>query len=336
MTKQKQSGVVLVVALLVVALVASSVVAFSESFQLYSARSENRWHGVQAQAYLLGAESLAIAVLKDDVQSSSVDHWEEDWARKLSPFEIEGGSLLAHIEDAQGRFNINLLAEKSAYLDSEHLAVDDPLRFTESQRRFIRLLQTFDEANLSVDDAIAIVESIIDWLDKDGLVTGFFGAEREYYENLDSPYSPANRLFVSTGELRLVKRIDTQLYQLLLPHIVVLPVRQGINVNTASLTLLRTIQVSNTLLPLSLYDAELLQQDRKGKHYLSVNAFLASEVAQSIRSEKDSIDGSGLTVSSDFFLLYAKAVVVRQHRYMTSLLARQGETVIAVQRQNFL
>ncbi len=335
-TRQRQSGVVLVVALLVVALVASSAVAFSDNFQLFNARSENRWHGDQAAAYLLGAESLAIAVLEDDIQTSSIDHLNEDWARRLSPFDIEGGSLSAYIEDAQSQFNINLLAQKTAYLDSESLASDDPLRFTEPQRRFIRLLQTFDELSLSVDESIAILESIVDWLDRDDVLTGFGGAERDYYETREQPYSPANGLFVSTGELRIVKHIDKRLYEMLLPHIVVLPEDQGLNVNTASIVLLRTLQASNELAPLSRYDAEMLHQQRKGKHYLSVKRFLASAEVQQLGDEQNAIDGTGLTVNSDYFLLYAKAAVVRQHRYMKSLLARRGETVMPVQRQNYL
>jgi general secretion pathway protein K len=330
-----QSGVVLIVALLIAALVASIAVAFAGNFQLQGARSENRWHGEQAQAYLLGAESLAKVLLEDDIQSSSYDHLSEDWAKKVDPFPVEGGWLSARIEDVQGRFNLNALAGKVDLPNSEDLPAHDPARFTVAQRRFIRLLQTFDSVPLSLDDAIAVTEAVMDWLDQDSDVTGFAGAESDYYASLEMPYYIANRPFADVSELRLVRHMSQELYQVLRPFVVVLPDAQGLNINTMSIKLFRTLQSDKALEPLSFYDAEQLVQAREGKYYRSVKAFLASDEVRRLTASLGNLQSEGLAVSSRYFVLYADVSLVRQRRQLTTLLARHGETVATVRRRDY-
>ncbi|BFM17710.1 GspK family T2SS minor pseudopilin variant XcpX [Maricurvus nonylphenolicus] len=330
-----QSGVVLIIALLIAALVASIAVAFAENFQLQGARSENRWHGGQAQAYLLGAESLARVLLEDDIQSNATDHLNEDWAKKVAPFAIEGGWLSARIEDAQGRFNLNALAGKVDSPNIEDLSAHDPVRFTVAQKRFIRLLQTFEAVPLSLDEAISVTEAVIDWLDQDNDTTGFSGAESDYYASLDTPYRIANRRFVDVSELRLVRHMSAALYQALLPYVVVLPGTQGLNINTASLKLLRTLQSANELEPLSTYDAEQLILAREGSYYRSVKAFLNSEEGRQLAESTGNLQTEGLTVASGYFVLYAEVSLVRQRRQLTSVLVRNGESVTPVLRRNY-
>ena len=79
-----------------------------------------------------------------------------------------------------------------------------------------------------------MTESIIDWIDEDNNVTGIGGAETAYYTSLDKPYRPANQLFASVSELRLVKGMTEELYLHLLPLVSALPETDTqINVNTA-------------------------------------------------------------------------------------------------------
>jgi uncharacterized protein YqeY len=138
-------------ALLIVAVVAGLSIRFASDYQLGLARAEGRWHGVQARAYLQGAESLAAYLLGED--DPEVDGLHEPWAQPLPPFEVEGGWIMATIEDARARFNLNNLLSQF----DQQKAHNDPTRFTTDQRRFLRLLQSFEQAPISEDQAIELL-----------------------------------------------------------------------------------------------------------------------------------------------------------------------------------
>ena len=164
-----QQGAALLLVLLVTALIAVVAAEFQYAFKLSTARVENRWFGAQAHQYLLGAESLADLVLEQDYQNDpNGDDLSEDWAQDVPPFPTDHGFLEAKLEDAQGRINLNSLREHKQR--DEHQPVNnDAERFTAQQKRFIRLLQSFEDQDLEISeqDAIAITEAVIDWLDDD-------------------------------------------------------------------------------------------------------------------------------------------------------------------------
>ncbi|HEV8078022.1 MAG TPA: hypothetical protein VGP45_06525, partial [Marinobacter sp.] len=146
-------------ALLVVVLVVAFTLKASRDYQLSMARAEGRWHGTQARAYLSGAERLAVFFLEQD--DASIDTLMEDWAQPIPPFPIEGGALMAEIRDASARLNLNDLA--TPFVPEK--AMDSHERFSENQRRFLRLLQSFEFYPLALEDAIAILEAVVDWTD---------------------------------------------------------------------------------------------------------------------------------------------------------------------------
>jgi general secretion pathway protein K len=61
------------------------------------------------------------------------------------------------------------------------------------------------------DEAMAIIASIQDWVDKDGLVR-IDGAEDDYYQSLDFPYYPKNNKIEDLKELLLIKGIDEEMF----------------------------------------------------------------------------------------------------------------------------
>lgn len=328
---RKSRGAVLVMALLIVAAVASLAVSFASTFQLSLARGENRWHGAQANAYLVGAESLAIGVLKKDAEDSDVDNLDELWAQPIPPFPVEGGWVGATLEDAQGRFNINALVGKAAAKQGQTRLAD---RFTTPQRRFIRLLQTFEEVPVTEQEAVEVMEAIVDWLDQDDNVTGFGGAESLYYGQLEDPYHPANALFSSASELRLIRNVTQALYQALLPLVEVLPEDSGMNVNTMSIPLLRSLQAPNDLQPLSLEDGERLASGRGIRGYDTVLDFATSDTLVDVLPAGTELDVEGLVTESDYFILKAESQLIRQRRRLTSLLERSDGVVTPVRRRD--
>lgn len=260
---QNQKGVALIMAMMIVALVAVVAVEISWRFELSMSRNSNRWYGMQAAAYLQGAEQLAMVVLQEDLQNEDTkesDNMSEVWAQEAMPFPTDHGWVKGQIEDAHGRFNINMMnIPDGKCLNGTDpppgkvcpLYQNDPCEdFSSAAQIFIRLLQTFnlgtEEEPLFIEqqDAIAITDAVIDWLDGDSVVRGFGGAESDHYDSLEVPVSIANQEMVSVSELQVVRGVTPQLYNVLVNYVIALPVGKAnqINVNTASLPVLQSIK----------------------------------------------------------------------------------------------
>jgi general secretion pathway protein K len=325
-----ERGAILVLALLIVAIVAALAVRFAHTFTLNYSRVEYRNHGAQAQQYLLGAEAMAGAVLEQDDDLEN-DHLGEQWAQTVPPFVTDHGLLEARLEDAQGRFNLNSLAGRASQDNNpNHVPA---LRFTPPQRRFIRLLQTFEDHPLTPDQAIEITEAVIDWLDQDDEPFGFGGAESLHYSRETSPYVPANQPFSSVSELRLVRHVTPALYQRLEPLLAALPEEATFNLNTALPPLLRTINDAEDLFPLDERALDDLLEDRAlQEKYATVGDFFSSPVVQNLAPNAVSTN-AGYGVASDYFILHAKTTVGEQVRFAVSYLRREPKKVSIVQRR---
>lgn len=324
----KQGGAALMLVLLVTAIIATIAVEFQYAFALSSARIANRWHGAQAHQYLLGAESLAALVLEQDLEGESqTDDLTEDWAQEVPPFPTDHGFLEARLEDAQGRFNINNLNGKVNQDDSQPI-LKDALRFTPPQRQFIRLLQTFTELedlDITEQDAIAITEAVIDWIDEDDEAMGFGGAESLFYSGLTPPYRPANQLMSSISELRMVRHMTPELYVALEPFLVALPDATDTNLNTVPVKLLQTLNNIEDLQPLPADDVGEIITDRELSPFDSLSDFLANPIVSSLMSQPDATNAN-LGVTSSFFILHAKASVgEEQIRFLDSILYRNED-----------
>ncbi len=276
---KSQRGVALIMAMMIVALIAVVATELSWRFELSVSRSGNRWAGMDAKAYLDGAEEGAIAVLRrdhDDEESKESDHTNEGWAAPI-PYTDGAIALEIVISDAEGRFNLNMLREKPPCNSpnppsgvANCSGADACLRFTEHQHAFIRLLQTFnvgdseeEELYLTQEQAEGLTEAVIDWLDDDSTITGFGGAESDHYESLEPPQTIANDEMVSVSELQVLNNMLPKLYKQLLPHVIALPNEDvsSINVQTTTQNVLRSIKAKDTdnpnvcdLLP---YDEEI-------------------------------------------------------------------------------
>ena len=320
-SSKRERGSVLIMALLVVALVAAFAIKASRDYQLSLARAEGRWHGTQAQAYLAGAERLAIFFLEQD--DTSIDSLLEDWAQPIPPFPIEGGMLMAEIVDASARLNLNDLSSAFA----EDKAVTDPARYNENQRRFIRLLQSFEAYPLPLEDATGILEALVDWVDPDPQPSGFNGAERDYYQSLDPPYLPANRPFSSVEELRLVRGMTPRLMHLLRPYLSALPAGEvPLNVNTLPDQLLRCFNNEAVLQPLNPEQIGLLRQEVL--EYATIDDFKNNGVWSSIIAEENGVNADATATTTSYFQVTAIVALGEQRRARQSLLKRtnQGET----------
>jgi len=358
---KKQSGAVLVIALLIVAIITALAVDFSSRFQLSLGRAENRFFTAQMQQSLMSLEHVAMWALREDKKedisngNKLYDHLVERWAKSndyKALIQAEFTDILIndiYIEDAQGRFNINQLGSRSGAYDASKSFGE---RYESYEKRFIRLLQTVPNGVVDTSTAEAITQSVMDWIDSNNSVTGAGGAESDYYSSQETRFRAANNLMVSVSELRLIKGVTEEIYEWIAPLVIALPDNtSGINVNTALPQVLQSLNSSEESVPITDEDAETLKNSRpvlagqgseesplsnvadvKEDGFTSVEDFLdSSEVEALFGSDQELMPAlDGLTTGSDYFLLTLEVELDTIKRRMYSLLKRSVDPKTSV------
>ena len=307
-TGLRQRGAALVVALLIVAVVIIVASGVGRDFMVLLRKAENQLHLQQAQAYLLGAESIARRVLQDDLSEDlnavRKEHISEGWLEKEQLFPLDQGTLKGVIFDLQGRFNINnLMPDSASVVNAEAKLVH--------YQRFIRLLQVLDiEPTINQQQAEVIADSVIDWLDSD-YEPRLQGAEDLHYGDAEPPYRAANNYLVSVSELRLIKGIDEKIYQALRPFVTVWPREGGLlNINTASESVLRSLNGDGQLSPLDLSDIQPILDQRDTQNGLENMDLFTQPPLKALK-----INTAQLAVASDYFLLESQAKYLERDTY---------------------
>jgi general secretion pathway protein K len=293
-----QCGAALVTALFVVALATVAATAMISKAAVDIARTAVTLESEQAYLYALAVEDWAAGLLTKDGQKTDTDHLQESWAKALPTLAIDGGALSGYTEDAQGRFNLNNLAQEGE-------------TGARARARFTRLLEVLGLTT-------AIVAPIADWVDADQEVRFPDGAEDGDYTRLQPPYPAANRPMVSISELRLVKGVTDDIYEALAPYVTALPEATPININTASLPLMMAL-VSG----LGQSSAEALMEARSREGFPNVEAFLSQLAYTGYRP-----DTAGLSVASQYFRVVAKVKRGRGRVQLTSLLKRSADAQV--------
>ena len=299
----KQRGVALITALLVVAIATVAAVTMANRQQLDIHRTGSLLHGEQAWAYVLGAENWAKVVLRRDARKSQIDTLAEDWSTQPPVSFVEGGSIIGRLVDLQGRFNLNNLVQGGAP-DAKAIAF------------YKRLLR-----GLELDERLA--DPLVDWIDPDIDARFPDGAEDEAYLLLDPPYRAANQPLVDTSELRLVKGYTAEAVARLLPHVVALPARTAVNVNTADAIVLSAVAEG-----LSLSDGAALVEARGEDGFDSVDRFRT----QSPLAGKQ-VDADLLSVKSDWFLMLTEANIGEGRARLASRIQRSRDDLRVISRQ---
>lgn len=253
----------------------------------------------QAWYYALGGESWAAEILRRDAEENEFDALTEDWAQPIAALPIEGGTITGSIADMHGRFDLNSL------VDAEGKAVEA------SVNRFKRLLQV-----LELDEGIAA--AIVDWLDADSEPGFPGGAEATEYLAREPAYRSADGAMASGSELWLVMGVDADVYKVLSEHVTVLPASAPINVNTATVPVLMSLNPGIERL-----DAESLRADAKEDGFENVEGFVEHEAIRQLELPAD-----GLSVVSSFFLVTSEVKTEYGGVSLQSLLQRDksGQT----------
>lgn len=312
----KQNGVAIITALLIVALATTISAGIATSLQLEVRRTANLLNNDQALMYVKPSEMLAQDLLQEDRRANTTDHLGEDWARDMPPFDIDGVQIVGKITDLQACFNLNALSQASNTPQG-----NAPSNVTAVQR--FQLLLTSNQLNPGISDAV------IDWMDADVNTTIPDGAEDGYYMVLEKPYRTANQPFLSTSSLRLVRGFeDNEKLSRLLPSLCAFGVAANINVNTAPESVLSSLANNIDV-------SAIINARNSNGGFDSLNDFLqVGNLNQQITAQ----NRNGLSVDSEYFLLttHLKAGSVTKTVYSIINRTPNAETTIIRRSQGVL
>lgn len=272
----REKGVALITAMIIMALATMVAANLAWDNALDVRRTTMLLYRDQGIQVALGAENWIASILRQDLEDSETDHLSEIWATDLPPLPIDGGEIFGVIEDLQGRFNVNNLIDADGTVHEASL------------EQFRRLL-----SSLELDPRFAGIAA--DWLDADLDAAFPDGAEDSIYTGITPPYRAANQLLSSISELAALEGMDKITFDTLAPHIVALPGRTAINVNTATPFVLRSLDEN-----ISPGDVEGLVTEREDGGFPDVENAFTSLVTPEVLND--------LTDSSNYFQL---KVVVR-------------------------
>ena len=182
-----------------------------------------------------GIEAARV-LLREDRRDEAADHLLETWSAPIA-YPVEDSLVQIEMIDEERKLPINALLRPGGE-EEDGLVVDEDLLFA-----FETLL-----ANLELEPGI--LSALVDWVDPDDRPYGSDGAELYYYERLSPSYPAKDGPMDTLAELKQVKGIDPESFQALSPHVTVYGSQPNVNINTASLEVLKALipEADDTLL----------------------------------------------------------------------------------------
>lgn len=296
-------GVALITALLITALAGSLAASLAWDNALDVRRTMVMMYRDQAIQVAVGSEGWVQSILRDDLAQSQNDHLDEIWASDIPPLPIDSqavqGTIFGRLEDLQGRFNINNL------IDADGEA--DPV-----------IKEQYERLILALGLDPRLVGATIDWIDLDQDEDIPDGAEDPLYSSLIPAYRTADQAISNITELSAVDGMDLESFEILLPHVIALPGRTPINVNTATIPVLQSLGTNITP-----GDAEGLVQQREGGGFVDYGGVFAPFI------DPDLLATNPISETSSYFQLLAVVQIdtVRVSLFTTLYRSPRGDVV---------
>lgn len=286
MLSSRPRGIALITAMLIMALASIAAAAVLTSATAAIRRIATLIDGEKAWWYADGLESWVRAILdRDRIKNAAVDSLDEDWHRPVDYLPVEQGGLRGHIEDLQGRFNLNNLSIKGT---------------TQYREQFQRLFQNIEGLDPSL--ATAIAEGISDWVDVDQVPSGPGGAEDSDYQSLPQPYRAANQAMRSPTELLAIKGVTREIYQRLAPYVATLPLSgqtgTAVNVNTALLPVMMSLAANIDRGKIETWLNDRMKSPAQEARKLIANGTLPASTKPEM-----------LSVNTSYFLMFGEAFI---------------------------
>ena len=288
----RQKGVAVIMAILIVALAAMVASALIWEQNLWLRQVENENSLAQAKAIATAGTHLAATILDNDARN--IVDFQGIWAQALPPMPTDAGEIGGFIQDQQGLFNLNNLVN--------HGKIDQ-----KQKAKFERLLELL---NLPAE----LSNSLANWISDDNATQDPGGAEDAYYLELHPPYRAAHRMLTEVGELSMVRGFNKPVIDRLKPFVTALPRPTRINVNTAPPEVLYAMVDGMTLA-----EARMLTGVRDQTPFSTANNFHAALPRIDL-----SVADSDFSVTSHFFLVTVNTHFGRATTTVWTLLDREG------------
>lgn len=282
----KQRGVVVVVALFIVALVATMSYVMMARLERDTRRALLIVRHTQAELYAEGSIVWAIDQLRANLMAAKPDQMVDRIPLKSPVNTVDGYHIQSTVYDLQSRFNLNTLG------------------FEEAQESFARLIKAVSP-EMTNEQIVSLIKNIVDWLSPSQQDANAI----KYYLELPVPYRPANKPMQNASELTLVKEMTPALFQALSPYIIALPAETRVNIQTASLPVLMSLSPKMT------QDAakQLIE-------FRSQSPFCPQNLTSDVLKQYDIV--KYVTAVSDYFLVETEVSIENQHIVLYTLLFR--------------
>lgn len=287
--KTGQQGVVLIMALFIMAMAATMAYVMMTRLARDIHRTNLILNATQGDFYAQGAVAWAEAQLRENWEKQKPHQLIDQLPMQMPPQTVDNYRITCTINDMQSKFNINNIAASP-----------------EAQSDFIRLLRLV-QPSLSETQATTMSEAVRFWL-----LPGSQSQDDDAYLKLSPPYRAAHRAMANINELRLVKGMSLDLLQGIKNVATALPAGTPVNVQTASALVLASLVPK-----LSLQTARLIEQVRLKKPFTAVQDFLDLEFVKN-----NNLKADGLTVISQYFLVETTTAIDEQRIILYTLLMR--------------
>lgn len=290
----RETGIAVVSAMLLAALVVSIASAIIFEQQRFINRLDNHFSATQARWMAEASIHWSRAILAEDAKTGPVDHLKENWAIRLPDTPFEGGTIRGFITDEQQFCNLN----NATLADTTN----------RSGNAFFKRLMT--SLNISTGN----LDALIDWIDVDSDVTYPYGAEDAHYLTQPIPYRIANQPLTEIGNLSRVQGFTEENITRLKHYCVVLPEKTTVNINTVSPELL------GLMLPeLSEFELQTIIATRNLQPIESIAA-----INKQLEQKKITLSESEFSVGSRFFLVTSQTQFGKSTIKLEALLKRDG------------
>ena len=209
----REKGFILVIVLVVVAFITALVVEFIYGVHATTSNLKNWTESQRLSLAAISGVNLASLAIKEQSRLNRYTYPEKVEKPLENIMEGFEGKVIVRIEDEGGRLNLNSLIMRNKRLNSD---------VYDAFKRLLRILR--------LDEAIA--DRVVDWMDED--------SEPRVRDSEDGA---KNSSFDSIDELLLIKGIDRETYDKLIPHITIYgnTDRMNININTATIPVIMSL-----------------------------------------------------------------------------------------------
>jgi general secretion pathway protein K len=244
-----QAGVALVLALMAISFLVALTLQLTATISRQVDLSTLQRDRVRGEGMIMAGFNLARAALLADQRENGFDTHQDSWAvfdsdkiKELSR-DIDLNIL---ISDLGGRLQVNALTGGEGGGGGGDQGQDRQRAAEKYRALWLRFLTSGRFAVENEDEAIALIDAMVDWIDRDDNERPQ-GAEKGYYQSLQPPSSCHNDIMAYPEELLLVKGMTPLLLfgdgkrEGIFPYITTAGADGKININTAPLPVLMAL-----------------------------------------------------------------------------------------------